>query len=224
MKARNWSITINNPTDTDDQQVALLSGLHWVKEVQGQKEQGKEGTLHYQLFLKTDNVRFSQVKKALPRAHIEIAKNVNALRNYVVKEETRVQKLPQIKVATQGDLQKRLYRNTHREALDWCNSFCGSVRYYEGDTLYEHHYQKYLTWLEEENIKNKDIIESKVDGAVCELIKEGYYGIEFVMANNLVRSAFKKYFTSIMYREHASIVQAQRQEDHEETDDEEKAI
>lgn len=58
--------------------------------VEGQKEQGKEGTVHYQLILRTPQVRFAAVKKAFPRAHIEVARNVSALRQYVNKEETRI--------------------------------------------------------------------------------------------------------------------------------------
>ena len=59
----------------------------WV--VEGQQERGEEGTLHYQLIVKTPQVRFSAVKKAFPRSHIELARNVQALEAYVKKEDTR---------------------------------------------------------------------------------------------------------------------------------------
>jgi len=44
--------------------------------------------------VKTPQVRFSAVKKAFPRAHIEVARNPAALATYVSKEETRVGQLP----------------------------------------------------------------------------------------------------------------------------------
>lgn len=44
--------------------------------------------------VRTGQQRFSAVKKQFPRAHIEPAKNVAALEQYVTKEETRVGQLP----------------------------------------------------------------------------------------------------------------------------------
>lgn len=85
-----WSLTINNPTDDDRQNLAMLPAGWTVK---GQEEKGEQGTLHLQLMLKTPQVRFSAVKKHFPRAHIEKARNEVALSNYVVKSETRVSEL-----------------------------------------------------------------------------------------------------------------------------------
>lgn len=88
-----WSITINNPVASDEESISLArqkSG--WT--VEGQLEQGTNGTPHYQLMLKTPQVRFSAVKKAFPRAHIELARNKEALAEYVKKEDTRVGALP----------------------------------------------------------------------------------------------------------------------------------
>lgn len=46
---------------------------------------------HYQGFLRTDRqVRLSQLKKALPGVHLEIARNWDALKSYCKKEETAV--------------------------------------------------------------------------------------------------------------------------------------
>lgn len=87
-----WSVTINNPTPSDDEEIALARQKGW--KVEGQKEVGEGGTPHYQLLVRTPQVRFSAVKKAFSRAHIEPAKNVEALANYVVKEETRAGALP----------------------------------------------------------------------------------------------------------------------------------
>lgn len=88
-RATSWSITINNPTKSDEENIQLArqkSG--W--SVIGQLERGENGTPHYQLMLKTPQVRFSAIKNAFPRAHIEIARNAVALETYVQKDETRI--------------------------------------------------------------------------------------------------------------------------------------
>lgn len=78
-RSRYWSLTINNPTQEDEEAIALARQRGW--KVEGQKEVGKEGTPHYQLCLDcSQQQRFSAVKKAFPRAHIEAAKSVVALK------------------------------------------------------------------------------------------------------------------------------------------------
>ena len=92
-RATCWSVTINNPKKADDENIELArqkSG--WT--VYGQKEVGENGTEHYQLMITTPQVRFSAVKKAFPRAHIEVARDRKALTKYVNKEETRIASLP----------------------------------------------------------------------------------------------------------------------------------
>lgn len=84
-RATCWSITINNPAETDYAR-PLPPGWKLV----GQLERGEQGTLHYQGMLKTNQVRFAAVKKEFPRAHIEVARDKVALAKYVSKEETRV--------------------------------------------------------------------------------------------------------------------------------------
>jgi Putative viral replication protein. len=92
-RATCWSVTINNPTKSDDQNLGeVKSKSGWA--VYGQKEVGENGTEHYQLMVTTPQVRFSAVKKAFPRAHIEIARDRKALTKYVNKEETRTGSLP----------------------------------------------------------------------------------------------------------------------------------
>lgn len=86
-RANTWSVTINNPGANDEENIALARQKGW--KVEGQLEKGKEGTTHYQLMVKTPQVRFSAVKKQFPRAHIEVARNPTALAQYVKKEETR---------------------------------------------------------------------------------------------------------------------------------------
>lgn len=91
-RASHWSLTINNPTAVEHEQIALARQKGW--KVSGQEEVGKEGTPHLQLHLTTPQVRFSAVKKHFPRAHIQVARNPIALEAYVNKEETRTSALP----------------------------------------------------------------------------------------------------------------------------------
>lgn len=88
-----WSVTINNPTKSDDEWIATARQKSGWK-VYGQREKGVEGTEHYQLMVTTPQVRFSALKKAFPRGHIELARDRTALSKYVQKEESRVAGLP----------------------------------------------------------------------------------------------------------------------------------
>lgn len=83
-----WSLTINNPTDEERQKLKMPP--RFVKRVVCQDEVGENGTLHIQAGVNTQQVRFSAVKKWLPRAHIEIAKNPAALIEYCKKEDTSI--------------------------------------------------------------------------------------------------------------------------------------
>lgn len=91
VRANHWSLTINNPTEQDEANINLARQRGW--KIEGQLEKGQEGTPHYQLLLHTPQVRFAAVKKVFPRAHIEVARNLDALREYVHKEETRLEEL-----------------------------------------------------------------------------------------------------------------------------------
>lgn len=91
-RATCWSVTINNPTKSDDEWIAQARQKSGWR-VYGQLEKGENGTPHYQLMVTTPQVRFSALKKAFPRAHIEIARDRRALEKYVNKEDTRVETL-----------------------------------------------------------------------------------------------------------------------------------
>lgn len=114
-----WSVTINNPTDADEECINLARQKGWT--VDGQKERGESGTLHYQLMVKSGQQRFSSLKKAFPRAHIEPARNVAALDQYVHKEETREGELQ-----TQSDKYPSLQKLWDLFA-DWLND--SALRY-----------------------------------------------------------------------------------------------
>lgn len=86
-----WILTINNPEESDDVDISRARDKGWL--VEGQKEKGKDGTEHYQIYVKSKQ-RFSALKKAFPRAHIEVCRNPDAVRQYVKKEDTRIGNLP----------------------------------------------------------------------------------------------------------------------------------
>jgi len=217
LKASAWSITINNPTDEDKEAWKGIKTLHWVKDASGQLEQGENGTIHIQGLLKTDYVRFAQVKKALPRAHIEKARNTLALTNYVQKEETRLATIENSKVATPRLVQERLtsavkeniYMNgtpavwRYNYTKDckrkiWTKEICGEVKEFKELV------HKNKVWIQ-------DHADELIDNVVEQLIEEGNYGLEFVIANNQVRNGYKKFLSAIVIR-HANSEESSSEE------------
>ena len=91
-RASIWSVTINNPIPADAENIELARQKGW--KIEGQLERGESGTPHYQLLVRTGQVRFSALKRAFPRSHIEVCRNPEALKNYVNKAETRLGQLP----------------------------------------------------------------------------------------------------------------------------------
>jgi len=121
-----WSLTINNPTKDDVEQINLARQRGW--KVEGQLEKGLEGTQHYQLRLMTPQVRFSSVKKAFPRAHIEVARDPIALGKYVTKEATKAlveRAIAEKLIGSNADIfVERLKANArYRKAADELNEF-----------------------------------------------------------------------------------------------------
>lgn len=90
----------------------------FVKKVMYQDEVGAEGTLHIQGAVQTAQTRFSAIKKWLPRAHIEVARNPQALLNYVAKEDTAV---PHTQVCVQADYlsMDTALKEIAKYKLDW---------------------------------------------------------------------------------------------------------
>lgn len=234
MRASAWSITINNPSTFDLESWQNATAIPWVVEAKGQVEQGEEGTPHIQGFLKTQQVRFSQVKKAFPRAHIEVARNPTALAQYVVKNETRLQAIQQVQVATPRLIQTALSSKVleilvlknepyqyaklggtwRRTVLDWP---AGMEPTDKTDRQTD-----WVAWLVN---KNKEYLkanaESLVDEVVETLIESGYMMVEFIMANNQVRTAYKKYLPSICIR---NARQAQNDQEAPPQDDSETSV
>lgn len=181
-----WSITINNPTETDLK--PSFPNNKWV--MQGQMEQGAEGTLHYQGMLTTPQVRFSAVKKCLPRAHIEVAKNKVALSKYVAKEDSRV--------ATVGNISVNiptLFDYQHTIAARWDDA--------EFNKLYD----------ESPDSTSGDIALLYVDILVERDITQGQMGVEYIAINPMWRSAWKRFWKAMVSRERSVDKKTDRQTD-----------
>lgn len=169
-RANAWSVTINNPIAADEENIALARQKGW--KVEGQLEKGESGTPHYQLMVKTPQVRFSAVKKQFPRAHIGPARNVGALNNYVHKEETRVAplKTDQDKYPSLSKLWQ-MYAN-----------------YIEENRLFF----PMLSWSGDEHLEQFDLF-------INELILKGFH-VETMAVNPSTRSSVKKFGYPIITR------------------------
>lgn len=177
-RGTSWSVTINNPTPADEEAINIARQKGW--KVDGQKEKGKEGTLHYQLMVRTPQVRFSAVKKQFPRAHIELARNSAALATYVSKEETRVSALPaqQEKYPSLSKFWDLVYDKLS-EAISG-----------PPEDMYE--------WKKYSDRKKLDLL----DAACEELISDGYH-IETMAVNPQTRASFAKFAQAILFRSYA---------------------
>lgn len=171
VKATNWSVTINNPTKHDDEYIALARQKGW--KVEGQFERGEGGTPHYQLLVTSKGQqRFPAMKKTFPRAHIEVCRDVVALRKYVTKEETRVGALPQ-EQEFYPSLQK-----TWDMFYDWLDL--------------DHNYKEYCS-------VGPDARLVMFDRFIGEKITEGYV-LETMAVNPQIRSCVKLYGREIAIR------------------------
>lgn len=173
-RATLWSVTINNPIPADDENIALARQKGWT--VTGQPEKGAQGTPHYQLAVRTPQIRFSQVKKSFPRAHIEVAKNPAALLSYVVKEETRSGSLP-------------VQQSRYPSLVKYWDLIFAEIKYArscDDDNL----------GLENMSQQNRLIL---LDNATSRLIEAGYF-VESIATNPNVRSSFAKFAPALMKR------------------------
>lgn len=101
-KSRGWCFTINNPTSSDLDNVNEIDVPYIIVGC----EVGEEGTEHLQGYLHyKEPVRFTQVKKALPRAHIEVAKGTsNEAIYYCMKDGAWVEDGERPKQGKRSDL------------------------------------------------------------------------------------------------------------------------
>lgn len=220
-KHRTWSITLNNPTEEELAVWRTASSHHWVTKAMGQLERGESGTIHLQAMLKTKPVRFAQVKKLLPRAHIEVAHHELALERYVKKEDTRVASLPDqtstIQTATPRAIQdslydvvyERIYRKglpliwrrveVHRSATVVMEWVCGYIEYDtdEEDSNGQYPFEKCIRMNAEYVRSHADQI---IDDAIGNMVVNGVYGAEYATANTACRAALKRYLVEICIR------------------------
>ena len=171
-RGSNWSITINNPTEQD---LNPTLPAKWVQ--LGQIEQGAEGTVHYQGMVTTPQVRFSAVKKVFPRAHIELARNKVALSKYVQKEETRL------------------------ESLDSRSSTIPTLFDYNHTIAQRFDMEEFNRQCEDKDKIPSEYVLDYVDQLVSLDIENGVNGVEFIAINPMWRSAWKKFWRSIVKRE-----------------------
>jgi len=120
-------------------------------------------------------VRFSAVKRQFPRAHIELARNERALKEYVHKEETRVGEFTPIRTPNIFEVQTSVCQM-------WDEREYEEIR----DRLADLH--------------KKDAIMLYVDTLVDRMIRQGARGIEFISINPMWRSSWSRHAHSILHR------------------------
>lgn len=180
-RATCWSVTINNPISADDDNIARAKQKSGWK-VEGQLEEGENGTKHYQLMVKTPQTRFSALKTAFPRAHIEVARNVKALSSYVHKESTKIGELPVN------------------------DKYPSMSKFWEIFT--EHIVEKFPKGGYEDWDQDQFLI--YFDMVISDMIMEGYF-VESFGVNPQVRSSIKKYGFAILRRT-AEIIRRQNED------------
>lgn len=160
----------------------------------GQMEIGEQQTPHYQGMLKTPQVRFSQVQKVLPRAHIEVARNKTGLQNYVHKPETRLSEVPDIKSEFVD-----MYKYQDMVADNWDS-------------------QEFEEWVAERVKRARpfdmnELALEYVDYLVAQDIEKGQRAVEFIAINPMWRSSWKKFWRSIIVRRDARNDTSRKEED-----------
>lgn len=208
---RHWSLTINNPTADDERLVATAPTQYkWIKELIGQKEVGENGTEHYQLYLRTDKVRFSQVKSVFGRAHIEPGRNVTALKNYVVKDDTAV---AGTRTAVRQALPTDIYGYTLK-AYVHSPGYYKTLNYPERfDTLDDVRYA-HQCWKQYEvdfGCYEDTFPMRLLKAASNKMVQDGWF-VEHIASNPAFKVAFKEHVHSILYRQYGLETHAQGQE------------
>jgi len=206
VRSTNWSVTYwfdteNTPSkDKVDEYISRARQRGWV--INGQVEKAPEtGNLHYQLHLNTrKQVRASDVKKMLPTAWIEKARKTEALKQYVVKEDTRV--APMADESDKYPTANKLWELIYREYDIWDKDGWDQTEWSTGGEvqLYREDDQKSL---------QKDPL-AFFDKVMGKLIRKGYY-VDMLAANPAIRSFWKKFWADILYRTREVVRQTDRQ-------------
>lgn len=180
-----YSVVINNPTSTDEGQIALAKQAGW--RVVGQLEKGDNGTPHYQLCV-TAPVDWKQMKSHFTRANIQEAEDPEALEKYCQKKATRVLDLTD---RTQLTKKKEQY-----SSADFYNAVFKEAYEQNGEGT--------------DDLINKDNNLLTYDAAVNQLILENGYHIAVRATRPDVRSAYRKYryaMWSVWYAENVDVEQ-----------------
>lgn len=194
-RSTHWSVTINNPTSDDYDALDKARSTGW--KVEGQVEKGEIGTPHLQLLVRTPQVRFSALKKAFPRAHIEVARNVGALRNYVTKEETKVADLP---------VQDNKYPSLNRFWEMIWEEF--DVQDKDGWDFFNDEEVRFYRDSDQQALKTEPL--AFLGEVTARFIKRGYF-VEHHVCNPAVRSQWKNFHSEILFRAKHKVLQ-RRQE------------
>lgn len=172
-RATCWSITINNPLKTD-YEIPLPVG--W--KMEGQLERGELGTEHYQGMLRTPQVRFSAVKRQFPKAHIEVARNKEALRKYVHKDDTRVAEVTSIPT---------IFEYQTIIAKQW---------------IEDDFQERFKRAIKSDKVPDIDeVAMCYIDSLVSADIRSGRRGAEWIAINPMWRSSWKKFWRDIIIRD-----------------------
>lgn len=122
VRARTYLFTLNNYTEEDIK--------HLVKEANQQEyeyifqeEIGENGTPHLQGYIRWKNPKdFDTMKKLIPKAHLEVAINANAVKAYVTKTETRngdiYTNIEKYSIAKDGTVAQVAQQISRRQLLD----------------------------------------------------------------------------------------------------------
>lgn len=185
VRATCWSITINNPTKDDEDDIQRARATPGWR-VEGQLERGENGTPHYQLLVRSPQVRFSAMKKAFPRGHIEVARNPGALSNYVAKEETREGALPaeDNKYPSLNKYWDMIYEHFNTDDKDGWDRFDDAEVHFFREVDQVELDSNPLDWF---------------DAITGLFIKKGYY-VEHHAVNPAVRSQWKRFYKNILFR------------------------
>lgn len=181
-----WSITINNPSEDD--RTALKTWPSFVKETVYQDEVGENGTLHIQGMVKCKyTVKFQSIKKWLERAHIEKARNSEALKNYVMKAETAIPGTQVSECVSQNENKEYVqpskfprlvvkYAKKYMEELGWKIN----GEWYDMYEVYD----------------RKHFVDAVIDATIRQMIREGWH-IELLAVNPAIMKALRTYWCDL---------------------------
>lgn len=168
-QARRYILTINNPTETDEEMCDYIEHLEHFKYCAFQRERGHEsGTEHFQIFIIfTVGKRFSTMKKLFERAHFEKAGGSNVqCRDYCTKSDTRVSGPYEL-----GVFAEERARTDITNLLEMIKNGASN---FEIMKSYPNHYLKYIDKIE--RIRQEMLYEEKSNSFKKDLVVVYVYG------------------------------------------------